>query len=438
MQQSSFHLSEVMSNSKEILAKFPDEEKAPKFRDIDAKDNQSLPSTKALGVRWDCKEDVFCFSTRAEAKKPNNVGDVLSQLASMYDPLQTVGPYLMTGKLLLQQFWQDKEDGKKPLDKEEQQRWLEWMTGLHHIEDLRVPHWYGFPEGTVVTLSSCSDASDTGYGAVSYLHATGHETAFVAAKGKVFGKRVSTLRSELQALVVSCRLKKTILKETEEVVNVGKIVFWVDSTSVYFWVKNDKDRYVPFVANRLAKIHDVLDQLKQYQPEVHYVNTEENPANLLTRVHTDEEFKEQFNFWVKGPDFFTGGVEAWPPGPDVPESKKELELRKMSVNVNAAVTGDAVGDDIKTSNSLLKYAEKKGYNDVTVQQLEELEKKIVKEGQPLPRTSPSWWPCRSQAKTRAQEEDLHLRAAATKRSLPRQRRVAANGDETRQRRLCQP
>jgi hypothetical protein len=40
----------VMSNSKEILAKFPDEEKAPKFRDIYAKDNQSLPSTKALGV----------------------------------------------------------------------------------------------------------------------------------------------------------------------------------------------------------------------------------------------------------------------------------------------------------------------------------------------------------------------------------------------------
>ncbi len=124
MQHSSLHLSRVMSNSKEILTKFPDKEKAPRFRDIDVKDNQSLPSTKALGVRWDCKEDVFCFSTRAEAKKPNNVSDLLSQLASTYDPLQTVGSYLMTGKLLLQQFWQDKEDWKKPLDEEQQQRWL--------------------------------------------------------------------------------------------------------------------------------------------------------------------------------------------------------------------------------------------------------------------------------------------------------------------------
>ncbi len=282
----------------------------------------------------------------------------------------------MTGKLLLQQFWQDKEDWKKPLDKEQQQCWLEWMMGLHDIKDLHVPRLYGFPKGTVVTLSSCSDASNTGYEAALYFHAPGHGTAFVAAKSKVIGKMLSTPRSELQALVISCRLTKTILKETEEVVNVGKIVFSVDSTAVYFWVKNDKDRYIPFVANRLAKIHDVLNQLKQYQTEVCYVNTKENPADLLTRVRTVEEFKEQFDFWVKDQDFFTGKVEAWPPGLDVPESEKELELRKMFFTVNAAVTNDAFEDDIKTSNSLLEYAEK---NDVTVEQLEELERKIVKE-----------------------------------------------------------
>jgi hypothetical protein len=72
-------------------------------------------------------------------------------------------------------------------------------------------------------------------------------------------------------------------------------------------------------------------------------------------------------------------VKLRPPGPDVPEREKKLELRKMFVTVNAAVTNDAVDNDIKTSNSLLEYAEKKGYNDVTVEQLEELERKIVKE-----------------------------------------------------------
>jgi hypothetical protein len=69
--------------------------------------------------------------------------------------------------------------------------------------------------------------------------------------------------------------------------------------------------------------------------------------------------KKRSLFVRKGPHFFTGGAEAWPPGPDVPESEKELKLRKMFVTVNAAVT-NAVEDDIKTANSLVEYAEKKG------------------------------------------------------------------------------
>jgi hypothetical protein len=60
----------------------------------------------------------------------------------------------------------------------------------------------------------------------------------------------------------------------------------------------------------------------------------------------------------------------WPPGPDVPKSEKKLELTKMFVTVNTAITNDAVDDDIKNSNSLLEYAERKGYKDVTVEQLE--------------------------------------------------------------------
>jgi hypothetical protein len=90
-----------------------------------------------LGVHWDCEEDLFCFSTRADAQKLNNV--VLSQLALTCDPLQTVRQYLMKGKLLLQHFLQDKEDWKKLRNKEQQQRWLEWMTGLSNIENLCMP-----------------------------------------------------------------------------------------------------------------------------------------------------------------------------------------------------------------------------------------------------------------------------------------------------------
>jgi hypothetical protein len=50
--------------------------------------------------------------------------------------------------------------------------------------------------------------------------------------------------------------------------------------------------------------------------------------------------------------------------------------------VTATVTSDAaVDDDVTTSSSLVKYAKKKGDVDVTAEQLQELEKKIVKEAQ---------------------------------------------------------
>jgi hypothetical protein len=50
--------------------------------------------------------------------------------------------------------------------------------------------------------------------------------------------------------------------------------------------------------------------------------------------------------------------------------------------VNTTVTSDtSINDDVTTSSSLVEYAEKKGYVDVTAEQLQELEKKIVREAQ---------------------------------------------------------
>ena len=44
---------------------------------------------------------------------------------------------------------------------------------------------------------------------------------------------------------------------------IGNVVFWVDSMVVYHWVRNDRNRYMPFVTNRLAEIHEHLGEMKQ-------------------------------------------------------------------------------------------------------------------------------------------------------------------------------
>jgi hypothetical protein len=163
---------------------------------------------------------------------------------------------------------------------------------------------------------------------------------------------------------------KTIVEETAGVVNVGKIIFWVDSTSVYHWVRNDRNRYVPFVANRLVEVHNVFNELQQFQPEVRYIRTPDNPADLLTRVLTVDEFKQQFNFWINGPAFLAKGEDSWSSVPEVKENKKEAEVRKVFVSVNATVADDNVASG---ANSIAEYAEKTGHSDTTAEQLRVVE-----------------------------------------------------------------
>ncbi len=114
----------------------------------------------------------------------------------------------------------------------------------------------------------------------------------------MIGKKPLIRRSKLQALIVSCPLAKTILEETEGVVAVSKVVFWVDSTAVYFWAKNKKKCYVPFVGKRSVTCRlwqkDLRRSTKQYQLEIRYVNTKQNLADLLTRPQTVDDFKAEF------------------------------------------------------------------------------------------------------------------------------------------------
>jgi hypothetical protein len=134
---------------------------------------------------------------------------------------------------------------------------------------------------------------------------------------------------------------------------------------------------VPFVANRLAEVHNTLEELKQYEPEVRYISTTQNPADLLTRARTVDEFKQKFDFWIHGPAFFTGGAENWPPAPEVKESDRDAELRKVFVSVNAALAAD----DVSTLNSVAEYAERQGNSDATAEPLSSVEKEIAKKAQ---------------------------------------------------------
>ena len=377
-----FKLTKWASNCPEVLDEFEDAEKAPKFREIGNKEDPQLPVTKALGVKWDCQADTLGFSTRVKTTVATSRGEVLSQLASTFDPLLIVGPFTMKGKILFQQVQAATTDWKAPLPKPLQELWIEWLSQLPLMAELSIPRWYKIPSGDATTLHVFSDASNVGYGAVGYFVSSTNQVAFVAAKSRVINrnKPPTTPRGELQALCVGTRLARSIIDEMKEYVAMVKIIFWVDSIVVYYWVRNDRTRYLEFVANRLGEVHDTLSDLKTFQPEIRWVDTKNNPADLISRGLDATELKQQFNYWSQGPAFLKQSEESWPKPPPQPEKKSDPELKKIFISLTTVV---AAG--IEEASTILEFLQqqKKAATAtdvatvVTAEELEKMERELV-------------------------------------------------------------
>lgn len=58
-------------------------------------------SGKVLGIKRDIDSDAFFFEFRVIMEKQVTRRNMLSLVSSLYDPLGLIGPFTLTGKLLL-------------------------------------------------------------------------------------------------------------------------------------------------------------------------------------------------------------------------------------------------------------------------------------------------------------------------------------------------
>ena len=125
------------------------------------------------------------------------------------------------------------------------------------MSDITVPRCYfGNPdhEGSSLELHNLSDASEAGYGSVSYLRITypdgNVECSFVAGKSRNAPlKTVTISRLELQAAVLAVRMDKAIRMELE--LDIRRVTFWTDSMIVLNYIKNETRRFHTYVSNRI-------------------------------------------------------------------------------------------------------------------------------------------------------------------------------------------
>ncbi|XP_070407941.1 uncharacterized protein [Nothobranchius furzeri] len=286
-------LHKFVSNDRAVLESIPSSERVADIKDLDLTfDN--IPSERALGIQWHIKSDCLKFNINLKDQPATRRG-ILSTVASLYDPLGFVAPFLLIGKGVLQEICRHGTGWDDPLTNELRPRWERWKKDLTNLERINIPRSYaptGFGKVTKRELHHFSDASTTGYGQCSYLRLRNERgdshCALIMAKSRVAPTKVTTIpRLELTAAVISVKTSNVLKKELgcadiEE-------YFWTDSKVILGYINNEARRFHTFVANHIQKIH-----LNTTQEQWRYVPTKKEKEKTKRRWRHIQYLVEQF------------------------------------------------------------------------------------------------------------------------------------------------
>ena len=75
----------------------------PNHRAKEVTDLNPSEDSKALGIKWCVSSDCFYFQTTTPDDHVPSKGDVLSFVASVFDPLGLISPVVVKGKMIFQQ-----------------------------------------------------------------------------------------------------------------------------------------------------------------------------------------------------------------------------------------------------------------------------------------------------------------------------------------------
>lgn len=97
MMDAGFNLRKWSSNSKKLTTIIPKDQQ-------ELKKNEN--KVKTLGLTWNTETDMLEIAININIETvPKSKRELLSDIASLYDPLGWIGPVIIKAKILLQQLW---------------------------------------------------------------------------------------------------------------------------------------------------------------------------------------------------------------------------------------------------------------------------------------------------------------------------------------------
>ncbi|KAK3515917.1 hypothetical protein QTP86_004881, partial [Hemibagrus guttatus] len=133
-----------ISNDNTVLQSIPASERAVNFETKDLTFND-MPPERALGIHWNTQSDSFEFHVPLKGQ-PTTHRSILSAVASIFDPLGFVAPYVLNGKKILQEMCRQGTGWDDPLSPALSPRWERWWNDFVNLEKVNIPLCYAHAE----------------------------------------------------------------------------------------------------------------------------------------------------------------------------------------------------------------------------------------------------------------------------------------------------
>ena len=270
---------------------------------------------KVLGYYWDPEKDTISFKTSMSVYQKYTKRNVLKYGNQVMDLLGIILPVEMRFRTFLTKLWDenyswDQDFGNKPELVEIWDKTVDYI-----MQALKCSFPRHIESYISVELHIFSDASKEAYGTVAYfvvpqcLRFPEGLSYIRYSKGKVVARKkcpkIQTIpKLELMGMVMSAYAAVNILESYSDITFRRKVL-WCDSQTVLGQCQTLVNKS-HFVHNRVV---DIREKCQGF--ELRYVESEHNPADLITRQFKLTDFLDK-PLWWKGPPGITDSSR-WDP-----------------------------------------------------------------------------------------------------------------------------
>lgn len=255
---------------------------------------------------------------------------VVSCVSQLFDPNGYVGPVTVIGKMIIQKLWKAGLEWDEVLNEQMKEVWIRYWGEIKHLERFTIDRWIGTSDKTQNMLIGFADSSKDAYGAVMYMRTVYPDGSIrcnlIMSKSRVAPVKEMTIpRLELAAAELLARVIVDV-KRSMEFEDMPYVLF-TDSSATLHWIRKQPAQLKMYVANRVTTIQKHTD-LRCWR----YVNTKDNPADLLSRGCKPSDLVDN-KLWLHGPEWLVRLESDWPtePFPLKALDGLDLELKVYSL-----------------------------------------------------------------------------------------------------------